>query len=199
MTKLSRGLRGRALFLRSMLGHPGRVGAVWPTSRRAVDDLLDMAELSRARTVVEFGAGTGVYTEGILRRLPRDGRLLSFEVDGALAAAVSERFPDPRLAVIHASAERVAEYLGGDRADVVVSSVPFTTLSESVRRRILLAARDVLKPGGTLLVLQYSGFVRPELERLFPTVRRRFSPLNLPPAVLFACEAPGPGAPGREP
>jgi len=188
---LRNSLRSRALFLRSMLAHPGRVGAIWPTSRRAVDDLLDMADLSRARTVVEFGAGTGVYTEGILRRLPPEGRLLSFEVDGALAAAVAGRLPDPRLEVIHASAERVAEYLKGDRADVVVSSLPFTTLPGDTRRGILLAARDVLRPGGAFLVLQYSNFVRADLERFFPSVRRRFSPLNLPPAVLFACEAPG--------
>nr|MBA2429871.1 methyltransferase type 12 [Thermoleophilaceae bacterium] len=35
--------RERRRFLRSFLAHPRRVGAVLPTSRRAVRDLLDMA------------------------------------------------------------------------------------------------------------------------------------------------------------
>jgi len=38
-------------------------------------------------------------------------------------------------------------------------------------------------------VLQYSKTVLPELERRFPKIRHRFSPLNVPPAFLFACEA----------
>lgn len=184
-------MRHRALFLRSMALHPGRVGAVWPTSRFAVRDLLDMGDLAGARKVVEFGVGTGVYTEEILDRLPPDGRLLAFELDGALAAAVSERLPDPRLRVVHDSAERVGEYLGGEKADVIVSSLPFTTLPKGVKDDILLAARDALKPGGKFLVLQYSNAVRADLARLFDPVRRRISPINLPPAFLFACEKPG--------
>lgn len=173
-----------------MARHPGRVGAVWPTSRFAVRDLLDMADLAGARTVVEFGVGTGVYTAGILDRLPPDGRLLAFELDGALVSAVSEKLPDPRLRVIHDSAGRVGEYLGDEKADVIVSSLPFTTLPKGTKGEILVAARDALRPGGKLLVLQYSNTIRADLEKLFRPVRRRVSPVNLPPAFLFACEKP---------
>lgn len=176
-----------------MLRHPRTVGAVWPTSRRAVDDLLEMGDLGRAGVAVEFGAGTGVYTEGILRRLPPDARLLSYEVDGALAAAVARRLPDRRLEVVNASAEKVGGHLEalGRGADVVVSSLPFSTLPGSDKNDLLDAARDALAPGGHFLVLQYSRTVLPELERRFPKIRHRFSPLNVPPAFLFACEAPG--------
>ena len=183
-------LRRRALFGLSMLKSPRTVGAVWPTSRRAVEDLLDMGDLGRAGVAVEFGAGTGVYTEGILRRLPPEARLISYEVDGALAAAVARRLPDGRLEVVNASAERVGVHLEalGRGADVVVSSLPFSTLPEPVRHDLLDAARDALAPGGVFLVLQYSKTVLPELERRFPKIRHRFSPLNVPPAFLFACE-----------
>ena len=184
-------LRRRALFGLSMLRNPRTVGAVWPTSRRAVEDLLDMGDLGSAAVVAEFGAGTGVYTAGILRRLPPGARLLAYEVDGALAAAVARRLPDRRLEVVNASAERVGEHLEalGRKADVVVSSLPFSTLPEGLRHDLLDAAREALAPGGVFLVLQYSRTVLPELERRFPKIRHRFSPLNLPPAFLFACEA----------
>lgn len=173
-----------------MLRNPRTVGAVWPTSRRAVDDLLDMTDLGAAEVVVEFGAGTGVYTEGILRRLGPEARLLSYEVDGRMAAAVARRLPDRRLEVIHASAENVGARLEGlgRKADIVVSSLPFSTLPAPVRENLLDAARDALAPGGVFLVLQYSKTVLPGLERRFPKIRRRFSPLNVPPALLFACE-----------
>ena len=167
------------------------MGAVWPTSRRAVEDLLDMGDLGTADVVVEFGAGTGVYTEGILGRLAPEARLLSYEVDGSLAAAVARRLPDRRLEVVHASAERVGGHLQalGKEADVVISSLPFSTLPAPVRQNLLDAAREALVPGGVFLVLQYSKTVLPELERRFPKIRHRFSPLNVPPAFLFACEA----------
>ncbi len=185
-------LRRRALFGLSMLRHPRTVGAVWPTSRRAVEDLLDMGDLGGVDVAIEFGAGTGVYTEGILRRLPPEARLLAYEVDGALAAAVARRLPDRRLEVVNASAERVGEHLEalGRKADVVVSSLPFSTLPGPLRHGLLDAAREALAPGGVFLVLQYSRTVLPELERRFPKIRPRFSPLNVPPAFLFACEAP---------
>ena len=184
-------LRRRALFGLSMLRNPRAVGAVWPTSRRAVEDPLDMGELGSAAVVAEFGAGTGVYTAGILRRLPPGSRLLAYEVDGSLAAAVARRLSDRRLEVVNASAERVGEHLEalGRKADVVVSSLPFSTLPESLRHDLLDAAREALAPGGVFLVLQYSRTVLPELERRFSKIRHRFSPLNVPPAFLFACEA----------
>jgi hypothetical protein len=37
------------------------------------------------------------------------------------------------------------------------------------------------------LVIQYSPLIQNELRRLFGSVRRRISPLNVPPAFLFAC------------
>ncbi len=184
-------MRGRAMFLRSMLENPRRVGAVWPTSRRAVRDLLDMAKLPTARMAVELGVGTGVYTRGMLDRLPQQACLLAFEVDPRLAASASGRIGDPRLRVVNASASDIEAHLGGERADVIVSSLPFTTLPKGARDEILDAAHRALVPGGSLLVLQYSTKVLPELERRFPRVRRRFSPLNVPPAFLFACRKPG--------
>ena len=166
------------------------MGAVWPTSRRAVNDLLDMTNLGAAALVVEFGAGTGVYTEGVLRRIGPEARLLSYEVDGRMAAAVSRRLPDNRLEMIHTSAENVGTRLEnlGRKADAVVSSLPFSTLPAPARANLLDAARDALAPGGVFLVLQYSKTVLPELEQRFPKIRRRFSPLNVPPAFLYACE-----------
>lgn len=181
-----------------MIKHPREVGAIWPTSRRAVDDLLDLADFSQARTVVEFGTGTGVYTRGVLDRLRPDARFLSFELDPELASAVSERLSDPRLTVINDSAEHAARYLDGEKADVLVCGVPFTSLPASLRDTLLQTARKTLRPGGKLLVLQYSTAVLSDLQRFFGPVRRRISPVNLPPAFLFSCDNPQDGVSSGE-
>lgn len=182
--------RRRVLFARSMLERPRVVGAVWPTSGRAVRDLLDMADLAAARRVVEFGVGTGAYTAEILNRLRPDAELVAFEVDPRLAEAVTRKLRDPRLRVVPESAEHAERYLGGEQADVVVSSLPFTTFPAALREDVLDVSRRILAPGAPMLVLQYSTAVLPHLRRRFPRVRRRLSPFNVPPAFLFACDDP---------
>ncbi len=152
--------------------------------------MLDMADVPAARVVVELGAGTGVYTREILARLGPDARLLVLEIDPDLAARLSAQFSDPRVSIVCASAEQVDLHLDGAQADVVVSGLPFTSLGAHVRRTILERVRSVLAPGGTLLVLQYSPFIRSELDRWFGSVRVRVCPWNVPPAVLFACTEP---------
>jgi phospholipid N-methyltransferase len=184
-------LAERVLFLRSFLAHPRLVGAVLPTSRRAVGDMLDMADVPGAKLVVELGAGTGAHTGPILERLAPDARLIAIEIDADLAASLRSRHDaDPRLQVITGSAEELPEILGADRPEIIVSALPFTSLPGEMGQRILELTKQYLAPDGVFLVLQYSVFVRKHLQRLFGTIEQRWSPVNVPPAFLFACSRP---------
>ena len=186
-------MQEKARFFRSFLANPRQVGAILPTSRRAVRDMLDMADFERARTVVELGAGTGVYTEEVLARLRPDARFLAFEVDPDLVATLSGRVEDRRLQLINDSAENVGSYLDGAEVDVIVSGLPFTSLPQPVKRNIFEAMTSVLAPDGVMVAIQYSTMVQRDLERHFASVRRRVSPINVPPAFLFRCSAALPG------
>lgn len=189
-------LSERLLFLRAFVTHPRQVGALLPTSRRAVETMLDMAEVDRADLVLELGAGTGSHTRVILDRLAPGARLVSFEIDPAMAQAVREALPDPRLEVVAGSAEDMADVLDGARPQVVVSALPFTSLPAGVGQRILERAAAVLAPGGALLVLQYSPLITSKLRGLFGSVRRRVCARNVPPAFLYACREPRVGYEG---
>jgi phospholipid N-methyltransferase len=180
-------LADRLRFLRAFAANPRQVGAILPTSRQAVRDMLDLGDVPGASLVVELGAGTGVQTGEILARMGPDARLVALEIDPRLAKLLEERFDDPRLQVVCDSAENLQEHLGAERADVLVCALPFTSLEPGLRRRILESLPRALAPRGVALVIQYSPLIQSELRRLFPSVRRRISPLNVPPAFLFAC------------
>jgi phospholipid N-methyltransferase len=177
----------RVRFLRAFAANPRQVGAILPTSRYAVRDMLDLGDVPGAGLVVELGAGTGVQTGEILARMRPDARLVALEIDPALAELLEDRFDDPRLQVVCGSAEHLEKHLDGERADVLVCALPFTSLEPGLRRRILDSLPKALAPRGTALVIQYSPLIQSELRRLFPTVRRRISLWNVPPAFLFAC------------
>ncbi|MGY1822910.1 class I SAM-dependent methyltransferase [Geodermatophilus sp. SYSU D00079] len=188
-------LTDRLRFLQAFVTNPRQVGAVLPTSRWAVRDMLDLADLPAARLVVELGAGTGSQTGEILARLGPDARLLAFEIDPRLARLLAERHRDPRLTVVSDSAEFLDAHLDGSLADVVVSALPYTSLEPGLRRRILDVLPKAMTPQGVTLVIQYSPLMEGELRRRFASVRRRISPWNVPPAFLFACS--GPTGPAR--
>jgi phospholipid N-methyltransferase len=177
-------------LLRAFATNPRQVGAVLPTSRTAVRAMLDLADVPAARLVVELGAGTGVATREILARLGPDARLVAVEIDPRLARLLAERLPDPRLQVVCDSAEDLGRHLDGDRADVLVSMLPFTSLEVGLRRRLLDELPRALRPGGSALVIQYSPLLLGELRHRFAAVRSRVTPWNVPPAFLFACTGP---------
>jgi phospholipid N-methyltransferase len=165
------------------------VGAVLPTSRWAVRDMLDLADVPRAELVVELGAGTGVQTGEILARLGPNARLVSLEIDPDLAKLLDERYDDPRLQVVCDSAENLDVHLGGKRADVLVSALPYTSFDAGLRRRVLDLLPVALAPRGVVLVIQYSPLILRELRRRFPSVQQKITPWNVPPAFLYACRA----------
>jgi phospholipid N-methyltransferase len=189
---MKRDIQERLRFFRSFIAHPRQVGAVLPTSRWAVRDMLDMADLPQARLVAEIGAGTGAYTGEILKRLRPDARFLAFEIDPNLAAVLSERFDDPRLQTINDSAENIEDYLDGAKLDVIVSAIPFTSLPAEAKESLFRAAAQALAPEGVMVQIQYSTVLQEDLTRRFASVRRRLSPLNVPPAFLYACRMPLP-------
>jgi phospholipid N-methyltransferase len=92
---------------------------------------------------------------------------------------------------VEASAESVDEILqryGQSNASYVISGIPFSTIPAPVREKILQKTCEVLKPGGSFLVYQFSSRVLEDLQRIFRYVQRQFEPLNVLPAHLFFCQ-----------
>src|SRR5688572_1139857 len=152
------------LFARNFLKHPRMLGSVIPSSRFLIHELLRKVDWGRARVVVEYGPGVGTITTAILRRLRPDGVLLVIEMNEEFVRFLREHVRDPRLHVVHGSAEEVRERLrelGHERADYVISGIPFSTMPAASRATILRHTHDLLRPRGRLLVYQFSPAVLP--------------------------------------
>jgi hypothetical protein len=54
---------------------------------------------------------------------------------------------------------------------------------------LFTAWRRLLRPGGVLVVYQFTRSAVPELRRVFGHVRQEFEPLNVLPARVFRCAA----------
>jgi phospholipid N-methyltransferase len=179
------------LFARNFFRHPRMLGSIVPSSRFLIRQLLEPVDWSQARVIVEYGPGVGVITSEVLRRMRQDAMLIAIETNPAFVKYLRSSIQDERLHVVEASAEAVDEILrryGQSNASYVISGIPFSTIPAAVRESILLKTCEVLKPGGSFLVYQFSTRVLEDLQRIFRYVRRQFEPLNVLPAHLFFCQ-----------
>ncbi len=186
-------MRDHFQFFLRFLRNPRKVGSVMPSSPQLVRDLLDGVDFEAARVVVEFGPGTGVFSSEIVKRLHPEAHLVCIELNDEFFHTMCSRFKDPRVKVIHGSAadvQTILEQLGLDRADAIVSGLPFTTLPEQIRHEILRGTVSALKPKGRFLLYQYSLFLMNHLRHYFEQIQLRRTILNLPPAYTFYCDAP---------
>lgn len=153
--------------------------------------MLDTAHVEQAQVIAEFGPGTGVFTDELLRRMRPDARLLVFEVDPQFVASLRARIDDSRVVIINDSAGTLREQLARLRlpaVDCIVSGLPFTSLPRPVTHAILEQTRAALRPGGVFVTYQYTPVLRSLLHSYFPATRiRRFVLRNLPPALVFEC------------
>jgi phospholipid N-methyltransferase len=183
--------RERLLFFRQFLTSPRYLGSITPSSAYLVRTLLSLSDVAAARAVVELGPGTGPFTASLLERMPANGRLLCVERDPALAGHLADRFPDSRLTVVTGDAADLNRHLADNSMDpqvpVIVSGLPFTSLPEDVRARILRAIETALRPDGDFLLYQYSPAMRSRLRRQFRLVESRWELRNIPPAICVRC------------
>lgn len=184
-------LGGKALlFARNFFRHPRMLGSLVPSSPFLIRRVLRRIDWASARVIVEYGAGVGTFTAEILRRMHPDATLVAFETNDEFVAYLRDSIRDPRLHIVHASADRVGEVLerlGRGPADYVISGIPFSTIPEPAREGILRSTRAALRPRGALIVYQFTRRILPSLERVFGRVSRDFEPRNILPAQLFYC------------
>lgn len=174
-------------FLREGLKNLGTTGTITRSSPALCKAAIDAIDFDRARVIVELGAGDGVITRHILKRLHPQGIVIAFEVAKDLCDDM-RAIGDPRLIVAEDSAEMLPDYLhqaGVELADYIVSAIPFTLLPPEVGKRIVTVAHDYLRVGGVYSQVHYSLKTRDYYRQAFGNVATRWVPLNLPPAFVL--------------
>jgi phospholipid N-methyltransferase len=166
------------------------LGSVIPSSSFLVNDLMNQIAWDRARVLVEFGPGVGTITREILKRMRPDATLLVIELNDDFVEYLGDNLRDPRLRIVHGSAVDVRHILaenGLAPADCIISSIPYSNMPETLRRKIVTESRHALKAQGSLLVFQYTGTVLPCLKSCFGSVKQGFQLWNILPARIFHC------------
>lgn len=174
------------LFLRRFIAQPGQIGSVAPSSHFLVQEMLSLTNWPVVTNAAELGAGTGVVTEAILRKISPDACFSVFELDQKLREKIENRL---KIAVFPDACD-IAQVIRPRSLDVIVSSLPWTTLPKDVSGKILQGVVACLKPSGQFIAYQYSRQMHRLFCHLFESVRISFVLRNIPPAFVYDCCTP---------
>ncbi len=178
-------------FFREFLKERRTVGAISPSSIFLAKKMISSIDFSRARTLVEFGPGTGIFTKQILKNMHPDAKLFVFETQKSFCEKLKTEIVDNRMILINDSAEKIGEYLqknGLENAEYIISSLPFTVIPSQIKNSILNQSVKFLAPMGSFLQFQYSLNAHKLLKSKFKQVKLDFTPMNIPPAFIYRCQ-----------
>ncbi len=185
-------------FFKQFIAAPTKIGAIAPSSEGLADLITEVADLPKASTVIEFGPGTGVFTEKIVRKMPSEALFFALEYNEDFVKASKNRCCD--ALIYHDTAANAMKYLnqhGLDECDSIICGLPWASFSVELQDEILSASITALKPGGKFLTFAYlSGLILPGGMKFRKKLSLRFSKvtttktvwLNIPPAFVYCAE-----------
>ena len=177
---------GKPGYLKSLLTDRF-VASVTPSSNYTSRRITRKIDFDKAELVVEFGPGTGILSQAFLSQMREDTRLILVETNAKFVEALQE-MKEPQIEVVKGNAlniEKILEERGSLQADYIISGVPLSFLSREQRYQLVQASYNVLKPGGKLIIYQFSWTAKEYILSCFQDAKTEFELLNVPPLIIY--------------
>jgi phosphatidylethanolamine/phosphatidyl-N-methylethanolamine N-methyltransferase len=186
-----------ARFLGQFFSRPTTTGAIAPSSASLSREIVRDLDLEQAQAVLEYGPGTGVFTDRILEEIGQSTKFLAIEINPELAKIFRARHPQAVLLEDSvANVRAICDRAGIETVDCIVSGLPWAAFGRAMQTEFMDAMMRVLRPGGRFVTFAYvHGVWLPagkRFEKLLPTYFSAVSKspivwMNLPPAFVYRC------------
>lgn len=179
-------------FLKEYIKHPRSVGAVAPSSKYLAYKMIENIDFEDAKCIVEYGPGTGVFTEKLMARKKEDTKIFLIEFNKKFYDNLKKLYGyKENVIIINDSAENIDYYLNKhniQNVDYVVSGLPFATLPKEVSNKILMKTIKILQNKGEFITFQYSLIKKNFFSTYFQKININKTFVNLPPAYVLTCK-----------
>lgn len=186
--KIKQGMGPWGVFLEGFIRNPVMVGSIVPSSRFTINRMLSKVDWANTKLFVEYGPGVGTFCQPVLDRLPRDGMLIVIDTNPMFIDYLRRTITDSRFVAVNGSAADVEEIVrahGHEKADYVLSGLPFSTLPKGVAPAIASATYRVIRKGGAFLVYQFRPKARSYMAPHFKRIDDAIEPINVPPCFMW--------------
>ncbi|WP_297438051.1 class I SAM-dependent methyltransferase [uncultured Clostridium sp.] len=180
------------MFLLEYIKNPRKVGAVAPSSRYLASKMLGEIDFENARCIVEYGPGTGAFTEQLLARASENTKIILIEVNEDFYRRLNKLYGHKKnVAVLNESAENIDEILvryNITNVDYIISGLPFASLPREVSDKILTKTAEILDKSGQFITFQYSLAKKRLFDEFFGSINTDKTYRNIPPAYVLRCK-----------
>lgn len=186
--KIKHSLGPWGVFIEGFLRNPVMVGSIVPSSRFTINRMLAPVDWAHTRLFVEYGPGVGTFCRPVLDRMSRDAQLIVIDTNPLFIDYLRRTITDSRFIPVLGSAADVEEIVrahGHEKADYVLSGLPFSTLPDGVGPAIAAATYRVIRKGGAFLVYQFTPKAKSFMARHFKRIDDAIEPINVPPCFMW--------------
>ena len=179
------------LFVKEVVNSIKHIGAIAPSSKYLVNNIIKHIDFNDNQVILEFGCGNGAITKQILKKMPSSSRLISLEINDPFLRHCQDKFKVyNNFEVYNHSAidfDLLLNELQIEKVDYLISSLPLAILPKSDLDILFKKIPNYLIIDGSFVQYQYSLNKYKFLKSVFGSVKLDFTPINLPPAFIYKC------------
>lgn len=176
-------------FFKEYLKNPRSIGAIAPSSKSLIQKITSTIDYNTCNCIVEYGPGTGVFTQNIIKHKKEETKFFVFETNYIFYNMLFNKYRYYKnVFIIYDSAENASLYLKKnniDYADYIISGLPFTSLPQEVNSNILKETKKIMSNKSQFCLFQYTLLQKKKLSFHFKLIKQIFVLKNLPPAFVF--------------
>lgn len=180
------------MFLFEYIKNPRVVGAIAPSGKSLPEHMIREIDFSKVNVIVEYGPGTGVFTEKILSRIKNDTIVVLVEINKEFYKMLKNLYGHKtNVIIINDSVENIDKILvehGIKKVDYIISGLPFASLPKEVSSSILRKTSKIISDNAEFVTFQYSLFKLDFLKEYFSNINYKKVMKNIPPAYVLKCQ-----------
>ena len=180
------------MFLFEYIKNPRVIGAVAPSGKSLAEKMINNIDFRNVKCVVEYGPGTGIFTEKILARVKSDTVVLLIEINKEFYNILKSQYGHKKnVIIVNDSAENIDIILKEndiEKVDYIISGLPFSSLPISVSKCILNKTAKLVSENAEFITFQYSLFKLNFLKKYFRNINYKRVIKNIPPAYVLQCQ-----------
>ena len=180
---MSKNNRDKINLTKEALKDIKQIGSVTSSSKFLTNRILKEVDFTKNISILELGAGNGVFTFEILNRMNENSKLISYENYDKFITQLL-KIKDSRFTIKGESVEKL-NLLEKEPFDYIISSLPLANFSNEAKNKTLKNINVILNQSGKFIQYQYSILDYNTIKNEFNSCKIGFCLRNLPPAFLY--------------
>ncbi len=175
-------MKNRLIFLWHWIKNGKKNASVTPSSMFLAELMLKDIDFSAVDSVIELWAGTGIFTEYILKKAKKWTKIISIEVEDMYVKILHKKFGNKIIIEQEdvRNIDQIRKKYKIDKIDLIISGLPFEP-AHSIHKEI----KAYTSQGTIFRSFTYQPSTFKKLYHGFPIHKIWFTVLNIPPARVY--------------